>query len=254
MLFGLGLADKVVGTVNYTGYDATIHEAIRSKNITIVGTFNKVNVELVTGLQPDLILASGTYQLTLASRFAEQGKLTVMLNPTTFSKILDDLTLLGEITDQNANADILVKSMQSRADAVAAKTSGLTKTSVYVEYYADTSGYSSYGGRSYINELISMAGGVNVFSGFNGEYITTSTEEMLKANPSIIVISKGVMSTLSGITPESIKDRAGWSSISALQNDRIYEINEALLTLWGPRTVDGLEALAKVIHPEAFPA
>lgn len=254
MLFGLGLADKIVGVVSYSGYATDIQNTIKAKNITIVGTFSKVNVELVTGLQPDLIVASGAYQQALSAQFTEQGKTVVILNPTNFSGILADITLLGKVTGQNTNATALVNSMQSKVQEIIAKTSGLNKPSVYVEYYFDKNGYSSYGANSYINELIYMAGGVNVFAGSAGQYVTTGTEEILKANPAIIVISKGAMSNIAGITPDSIRARPGWNSISAVQNNRIYEIDEALITIWGPRIVDGLEALAQVIHPEVFNA
>jgi iron complex transport system substrate-binding protein len=254
ILFGLGLSDKIVGTVSYSGYATDIQNTIEAKNITVVGTFNKVNVELVTGLQPDLIVASGAYQQSLAGKFMEQGKTVVMLNPTEFSGILADITLLGKVTGQDANATTLVNSMQSKVQEITAKTSGLDKPSVYVEYYVDKNGYSSYGANSYINELISMAGGVNVFAGFQGQYVTTSTEEVLKANPAIIIISKGVMSSLSGITPDSIKARQSWENIDAVKNNKIYEVDEALITIWGPRIVNGLEELAQVIHPEVFNA
>ena len=163
-------------------------------------------------------------------------------------------TLLGKVTGQNANAKALVDSMQSKVQEITFKTSGLNEPSVYVEYYVDKNGYSSYGANSYITELISMAGGVNIFAGFQGQYVTTSTEEVLKANPEIIVISKGIMSSLSGITPDSIKARESWNSIDGVQNNRIYEVNEALITIWGPRIVNGLEALAQVIHPEVYNA
>jgi iron complex transport system substrate-binding protein len=254
MLFSLGLQDKVVGAVSYSGYAQSVKDGITNQNITIVGTFNKVNTELVTGLQPDLIIASGSYQQSLASKFAEQGQKTVILNPTKFSQILSDIKLLGKLTGTDANATTLTSSMQSRADAVTAKVANLSKPGVYVEYYFDNTGYSSYGADSYINELIGMAGGVNVFAGFKGQYVTTSTEEIVKAKPSIIVICNGVMSTMSGLTPDTLKARTGWSTISAVQNNQIYTINENVLTLWGPRIVDGLEAMAKVIHPEAFPS
>ena len=254
MLFGLGLSDKIVGVVSYSGYPTEIQDTIETKNLTIVGTFSKVSIELVTSLQPDLIVGSGAYQQALAEKFTEQGKTVVLLNPTKFSGILADIILLGKVTGQNANATALVDSMQSKVQEVTAKTSGLNTPSVYVEYYVDKNGYSSYGANSYINELIDMAGGVNVFAGFAGQYVTTSTEEILKANPAIIVIAKGAMSKLSGITPDAIKARESWNQISAVQNNKIYEIDEAILTLWGPRIVNGLEALAEVIHPEVFNA
>ncbi len=252
ILFGLGLSDKIVGTVSYSGYAADIQNAINTENITVVGTFGKVNVELVTGAEPDLIIASGSYQQALAAKFTEQGKTVVVLNPTKFSSILADITLIGTITGQNDNARTLVDNMSSTAQEIVTKTSGLTTPSVYVEYYVDKNGYSSYGAKSYINELISMAGGVNVFAGFAGQYVTTNTEEIVKANPNIIIISTGVMSKLSGVTPESISTRESWNSTSAVQNGKIYEVDEALLTIWGPRIVDGLDTLAHIIHPEAF--
>ena len=254
MLFSLGLQSKIVGLVTYAGYAQTIQDTIKSQNITTVGTFSKVNTELVIGLQPDLIIASGSYQQALATKFAEQGKTTVILNPTKFSEILADIKLLGKLTGTDSEATTLTNSMQNRVDAVINKTANLKKPGVYVEYYFDKTGYSSYGADSYINELIGMAGGVNVFAGFKGQYITTSTEEIVKANPSIIVISNGVMSQLAGLTPDSLLAREGWSTISAVQNNQIHQINESILTLWGPRIVDGLEALARVIHPEVFPA
>jgi iron complex transport system substrate-binding protein len=252
ILFGLGLADKVIGLVSYSGYDTYIQDAITNQNITVVGTFNKVNVEIVTGLQPDLIVASGAYQQSLAANFEEQGKTTIILNPTEFSGILSDIRLLGNVTGKGADAIALVNNMQSKVDDIENRTNDLGKPSVYVEYYMDKGGYYSYGAASYVNELISMAGGVNVFAGDNKQYETTDTETLIGLNASIVVISKGVMSQMSGITPDSIKAREGWSTIDALKNDKIFEINESLLTIWGPRIVDGLDALARVIHPEAF--
>ncbi len=252
ILFGLGLSDKIVGVVSYTGYDADIQNTLKDKNITIVGTFNKVNVELVIGLQPDLIVASGAYQQSLAAKFTEQGKTVVILNPTKFSGILADIAILGKVTGQDSQATSLINNMQSKAQEIMEKTNNLSTPSVYVEYYVDKNGYSSFGANSYVNELIEMAGGVNVFAGFTSQYVTTSTEEVLKANPSIIIISKGVMSSLAGITPDSIRARPSWNNTSAVQNNKIYEVNEALITIWGPRIVDGLEALAQIIHPEVF--
>jgi iron complex transport system substrate-binding protein len=75
---------------------------------------------------------------------------------------------------------------------------------------------------------------------------------IIVANPEVIVISKGVMSGLAGITPESIKARPGWNTTSAVVNDRIRVVNEELITLGGPRIIDGLEQMARAIHPELF--
>ncbi len=252
VIFGLDLADKLVGSVSYSGYTQEIKNTMTQQNITGVGTFSKVNVELVIGLQPDLIIASGSYQQSLAAKFEEHGKAVMFLNPKNFSGILADITLLGTVTGQDTQATTLVTEMSNRAQEITAKSSNLSTPSVYVEYYFDQSGFSSYGAKSYVNELISMAGGVNVFADFNDQYITTSTEEILRVNPSLIIISKGVMSNMSGITPQSILNRESWNNIAAIQTNSIYEVDESLLTIWGPRIVNGIEELAKIIHPEVF--
>jgi len=253
MLSGLELLDKTVGVVSYSGYATDIQNTIEAKNITVVGTLNKVSVESVIGLQPDLIIASGAYQQSLAAKFEEQGKTVMILNPTKFSEILADISLLGKVTGQDATATILVNNMQNRAQEITSKTTNLSTPSVYVEYFVNKNGYSCYAGSSHVNDLIEMAGGVNIFQNVTDQFVTTSTEEVLKANPEIIVISKGVMSSLSGITPDSIRARPSWNSTIAVQNNRIYEVDEALITIWGPRIVDGLETLAELIHPEVFP-
>jgi iron complex transport system substrate-binding protein len=103
-----------------------------------------------------------------------------------------------------------------------------------------------------VNDLISMAGGVNVFAGFSGAYVTTSSEVIITANPDAIVISNGIMASLVGLTPNVIMQRPGWNETSAVQNNKIYLVDENLITIGGPSVIDGLEELAKIIHPEIF--
>ncbi|NLE04919.1 MAG: ABC transporter substrate-binding protein [Crenarchaeota archaeon] len=251
-ILGLDLGDRLIGTANYTGYSQAVKNTIAEKNITVVGTFNKINVEVVIGLQPDLIIASGTYQQTLAAKFEEQGKIVIFTNPKNFTGILSAITMIGKATGQEDKAAVIVNEMNNKAQEISEKVNGLGTPSVYVEYYLDQMGFSCYGANSYVNELISIAGGVNVFANSDSQYVSTNTEEVINANPSIIVISKGVMSSLVGITPESMQARDGWGNIEAVQEGKIFEIDESLLTIWGPRIMEGLEELAEVIHPEAF--
>jgi len=148
-------------------------------------------------------------------------------------------------------AEALVTSMRERIQEVTEKTRNLPRPRVYIEYFFN-GGYWSYGSESFVSELIDMAGGINVFAGYAGKYISTSTEEVLKADPEIIVVSKGSMAEACGLSPEAIRKRSGWNEVSAVQNNRIYEVKEDLIVRPGPRIVDGLEALAKIIHPEVF--
>jgi len=252
ILFALDLQEKVVGAPTYSGYSSEIQEKISSGEITTVGSFSQISIETIVSLDPDLILAKGGYQLSTAERLVELGKTVVIVIHQGFDGLLSDILLVGEITGQNEEAETFVGDMESRAQEIVEKTKDLTKPRVYVEYYFN-GGFGSYGSNSVVDELISMAGGVNVFTGFSGQYLETSTEEILKANPEIIIISKGAMSELCGLISQTIRDRPSWDATNAVQENQIYEIDENLITVAGPRIIDGLEELAKILHPELFP-
>ncbi len=250
ILFALGLGDKVVGVDETSDYPPEVQERVNAANLTTVGKYSLINLELVVGLEPDLILASGAaVQGPIVESLEELGQPVMVLNPKKFDGVLADIALVGKATGKIAEAEALVANIQNKAQEIAEKTQGAPEPRVYVEYFFN-GGYATYGSESFVDELVSMAGGVNVFAGFSGQYLETSTEEVLKANPEIIVIAKGKMSILCGLTPETIKERPGWDEVQAVQNGQIYEIGNDLLLSKGPRLIMGLEELASIIHPE----
>ena len=252
IIFALNLQEKLFGAPTYTGYSPEIQERIDSGELTTVGTFSQISIETIVGLDPDLILAKGGFQLSTAERLMELGKTVVVVTHQGFDGLLSDISLIGQITGQDTEAEAFVGDMESTAQEIMDKTKDLTKPRVYVEYYFN-GGFASYGATSVVNEMISMAGGVNVFEDYEGQYMETSTEEILEANPEIIIISKGVMSEGCGLTPQTIRERAGWDKTTAVQENQIYEVDENLITVAGPRLAGGLEELAKIFHPELFP-
>ncbi|MFX0203885.1 MAG: ABC transporter substrate-binding protein [Candidatus Hodarchaeota archaeon] len=251
ILFALGLGGKVVGVDEWSDYPLEVQERIEEGNLTTVGSFTEVSIEKVVGLEPDLILAGGGVQSVVAESLGELGQPVIVLYPKKVDGILSDILLIGKITGQIDEAEALVTGMNEKIQQIADKTRNLPKPRVYVEYFFD-GGYWSYGSESFVDELIYKAGGINVFAGFAGKFIMTSTEEVLKANPDIIIISKGGMAITCGLTPEEIKKRPGWSEIYAVQNNQIYEIESDLICREGPRIVEGLMALARVMNPELF--
>lgn len=253
ILFALELGDKVVGVDQYSDYPQEVKDRVDAGNLTIVGSFAEISIEMVMSLQPDLVMATGGVQRVVVESLEGLGQPVVVLYPygKGFDGMLGDITLVGKITGQNEEAEALVADMEKRVQEIADKTQDAAKPRVYVEYFFN-GGYWSYGGGSYVNDLISLAGGTNVFSGFELGYLETSTEEILKANPEVIVISQGDMAMACGLTPETIKERLAWSEISAIQNNRIYEIDEDILSRPGPRMANALETLANLLHPELF--
>lgn len=245
ILFALGLGQKVVGVDQYSDYPPEVQERVKAGNLTIVGSFVNINVETVIGLKPDLILAFGGVQRPIVERLEELGQTVVVLYPKSFEGVLHDIILVGKATGKVDEAKTLVANIQKKAQEIVNKTKDLYRPRVYLEYFSD-GGYWTFAGDSYGNELIYMAGGINIFAGFQGTYISVSTEEIVKANPEIIIITKG------RIKPEDIKNRPGWDKIYAVQHNKIYEIDENIISRPGPRLIEALEELAKIIHPELF--
>ena len=254
ILFALGLGDKVVGVDEFSDYPPEVQERVKAGNLTVVGSFGEAfNVEAIMGLQPNLILASGGIQhlIGIIEELEGLGLPVVVIYPKGVDGVFSDILLIGEITGQMDEADALMTNMVKRIREVTDKTQNLPRPRVYIEYFFD-GGYWSYGSESFASELIYMAGGINVFAGYAGKYLSTSTEEVLKADPEIIIISEGSMAEACGLSPEVIRERSAWNEVYAVRNDQIYEIDEDFISRTSPRIVDGLEALAKIIHPEVF--
>lgn len=251
ILYALGLGDKIVGVDEYSDHPTEVLDRVEEGTLTTVGSFAEINLELVVGLEPDLILATGGVQRVVAESLEGQGQTIVVLYPERFEGVLADISLVGKITGKTDEAGAIVTDMQTRAQEIADKVKDLPKPSVYIEIFFN-GGYWSFGSDAYATELISMAGGTNVFSAVSGGHISTSAEEILQADPEIIIISKGSMAEGCGLTPEVIIARPGWTEISAVKNDQIFEITESIMVRGVPRLIEGLEELAEVIHPEVF--
>ena len=250
ILFGIGLEDKIVGAPIYDHYSVEIQNALDSGKITSVGDFQTISIETVVALDPDLIISKAGFQLSTANRFIELGKTVVVLTHSGFNGYLNDISLVGKVTGQDSEASAFVSAMETAAQQIEDKTKDLVKPKVYVEYGA----MNSFGAESVVNELVTKAGGINIFGDFESQYLTTSTEEILKENPDIIIISTGVMSSYYGCTPDEIKSRESWNLLSAVIDNKIYEVDENLITVAGPNIVDGIQELAQIFHPEAFNA
>jgi len=101
---------------------------------------------------------------------------------------------------------------------------------------------------SFIDALIGLAGGSNIGASAQMQWAQLSTEEIIAQDPEIIILGD----VNYGVTIEMVKDRPGWSVITAVKNGAIYPIDDILISRPGPRIIDGLEALVRIIHPELF--
>lgn len=250
ILFALGLEDRVVGVTKYCDYPPRVKELVEEGKVAVIGGFSDPNIERVVALDPDLVLAAHSLQLKAIEQLEEKGVTVVGLDPKSLKDVLNDILLVGKVTGKEAEAKALVESMEQRIENVVSKTKEAQyRPRVYYEVWHDP--LMSAGPGTWINELIELAGGVNIFSDAKAPYPEVSSESIITRNPEIIIIKVGYMG---GVAKEEIKRRPGWEAIDAVRNDRIYEVDENILIRPGPRIVEGLETLARIIHPELFGA
>lgn len=250
IIFALNLEDKLVGVDNYDYYPPEIAEKIDLLNIPEVGQYADMSIEAIVDLQPDLVIAAMRVQHETVKNLEAVGQTAMIIYPQNFDDVLADISLIGEATGHSEEAEALVTTIVDKAQQIADKTQDASKPRVYIEY-SFNGGYQSFGSGSFADELINKAGGQNIFTDSPSAYIATSSEEVIVSNPEIIIIAKGAMSAAAGLTPETIRNRPGWSEIDAVQNNQIYKIEERLL-LPGPAMIDGLESIARIVHPEIF--
>ena len=148
--------------------------------------------------------------------------------------------------DTTALVDSLKARVQAVDDAIAPLSS---RPSVFYEIDAtDPAKPYTYGPGTFGDLLISRAGGFNIGGQLTDPYPQISLEQIVVANPSIILLGDSMW----GVTPESVLARPGWETVAAVQSASVFPIDDNLISRPGPRLVDGLEALAKLIHPGVF--
>ena len=151
------------------------------------------------------------------------------------------------IRDRSREAAELVEKLQGRVKAVQDKILPLSYAPL-VFYELDGSDPAkpwTMGPNTFLSKLIRMAGGFNLGDSLSSEWGQFSQEELIKTNPQIILLGDSNY----GVTPEQVAARPGWDALTAVQENQVYPFNDDLVSRPGPRMVDGLEALARLLHP-----
>ena len=244
ILFAVGAGEQVVGRDEFSDYPEEA-KALPS----IGGSFGEYNVEAIVALEPDLVIAAEINTPELVKQLEDLGVTVYYLgNPTTLEEMYGKLETVAELTGHDVSD--LVSSLQARVAAVDEKIAPISaRPNVFYEIDAsDPSKPYTYGPGTFGDLLITRAGGTNVGSVSTDAYPQLSLEQIVVENPSIIILGDSMW----GVTPESVLERAGWESIEAVNANQIFPIDDNLISRPGPRLVDGLEALAKILHPDLF--
>lgn len=252
ILFAIDAGDKVVGVTDYCDYPYDFAAWVAAGNMTSVGDFKAPNIEVITALDPDLILASGGVQKGSVDNLRARGYKVLVLDPNSVVGILKNIELVGNATGNRAEATALINNLTNRINAVTETVANADKPRVYYEVYYDATSSWTIGSLAWQNELIVKAGGTNLFADQQIDYYQYQVESLIARNPDVIVLPASGMGSGQLEDLDAIKARPGWDTTNAVQNDRLYQINSNIIERSGPRVADAIEQLAEFIHPELF--
>jgi iron complex transport system substrate-binding protein len=240
IVFAIGAGDRLVGNTSYCDYPPA------AKNVAKVGDTLHPSLERIIALKPQVVLISTASQLeTFTQQLQNQNIAAFVTDPHDLDGVFRSIEQVGRIMGQEQQANALVQKLRDRANAI--EQAVKQEPPVRVFYQASGEPLYTAGRDAFVTDLIRRAGGISVTADVPGAWPKFSNESALAAKPAAIILPTGGSMGAANSTPaEALR------SSPAVQTGRIYKINDDHLARPGPRIVEGLEEMARALHPEAF--
>ncbi|RPH81447.1 MAG: cobalamin-binding protein [Candidatus Rokuibacteriota bacterium] len=244
IVFSLGASERLVGRTDFCDYPAAV------KATPSVGGMVNPSLETLVSLRPDLVVATDEGNREETVRQLERLRIpTYLVHANRIAETVDLITRVGELTGRQAEAPRLAAEMLRRIDAVRRAVARFPRPRVLYVLWPDP--LIVPGRASMLTELIDVAGGASITAADGDAYPRFSLEAAVARAPEVIILadhSTGA-STAGRPSPEKWRQLA---SVPAIRAGRLHSADLSLLHRYGPRVPEGLEMLARIIHPEAF--
>ena len=240
ILFAIGAGGRVVATDEFSDYPEAARRLPRL-------AYSDPDPEAALALAPDLVLMAGQ-QRARVGQFRDLGMTVLFLDEAVdVEGVIADVETFGEFTGAREQAAALAASMRARAGAVAAAVADAGPgPRVFFELTADL--YTA-GPDTFVGNLLTLAGAENVAAGAETRFPQLSAEAVVAAAPEVVLLADAEW----GESRETVCARPGWDAIPACVSGRVHPVGGDLVSRPGPRVVDGLEQVARLLHPERFP-
>ncbi len=242
-LIHLGLADKIIGIDTYSADIPGLKANLPQFDMMAPDT------EALAALKPDIILATGMSKSDGDDPFKPLLDLGVSMtyipSATSLEAIKEDIDFLGQITGTETKAAEIVTSMEKEiAELVALVPTSEAKPQIYFEIAAAPNMYS-FGKNTFLNELITLAGGENILAD-QDSWVSVSEEVILAKNPTVIFTNVNYIDN----PIEEIMSRPGWDSISAVKEKRVYQVDKNTSSRPNEFVTKGLREILVALYPE----
>jgi len=245
ILFSLGLDESVVGVTRDSDYPPAATQK------PTVGTFWQPNIEAVIALKPDLVVTLNLQQQRgLAGRLTRMGYKCLTLDISTVDGLFAAIATVATATNKGQQAERVLGSMKAKMAAITDKIRARDR--VKVLWVVQREPLRVAGRNTFVNELIELAGGENAIGQTLHVYPPIGGEQIIASAPQVIIEP-----TMSGDDAQGQHDQAAsfwkrYTTVPAVADGRIYVINGDLVSRLSPRLGDGIETIAKCLHPEVF--
>lgn len=243
IVFAAGAGDKLVGVTTADDFPPAVDSLPAFSALPI-------DFEAITALEPDLVLA--TDQVNTPRDAETFSALDLPMYFFSFGSLRDvwaSIRTTGDLLGTPRAATATVDSLQATVEALRARTASLAERPRVLVLIGDETLYS-FGASSYVHTLVELAGGQSLTATLDTEAPVLSEEYVLTNEPDVIVGAFGAdydTSRLLALHPT-------WDVVPAIQNDRVYSLNPALLLRPGPRLIQGARQMAQALHPDRFAA
>jgi iron complex transport system substrate-binding protein len=240
IVFAMGAGDRLVGRTSYCNYPA------EAKAVAEVGDTLHPSLERIISLKPQLVLISTASQLEVFTQQLQNQNIAVFVtDPHDLDGVFRSIEQVSLILGHDEQARLLVQKLRERANAV--EEAVKQKQPVRVFYQLSAEPLYTAGHDAFVTDLIRRAGGISVTAGVSGAWPKYSNESALAAKPEAIILpTGGSMGTGNSTVTEALRQSP------AVLEGRVYKINDDHLVRPGPRAVEGLEEMARALHPDAF--
>lgn len=233
----LGRAEWLVGVDDHSDHPP---EVVR--RLPRIGADLDIDVDRIAQLEPDLVITSLTvpgHERCLA-RIRDAGLPYLVTEPHSLADVAADIRRIGAALDAASRAERIAR----RFDELDGRAPDRNPMPVLVEWWPKP--VIAPGRKSWVNEMLTLAGGFNPFAHIDAESTEISTEQAVSAGPGAIVMSWCGVDEAK-YRPHVVARREGWQDIPAIRNGSIHAVSEAWLGRPGPRLLDGIERLRAVI-------
>jgi len=249
MLYAIGAGPRMVGVGSYDSYPPEV------KSLPRVGALIDPNVELILSLEPQLVVIYGS-QTDLKQQLARAGIGVFEYRHAGLADVTTSIRALGQRTGTGARAEEIAAAIDRGLEGIRLAVRNRPRPRTLLVFGRERlalRGLYASGGIGFLNDMLQVAGGANVFADVKVQSVQATTEQVLARRPEVVLETRALNSAWpSGDREAELNVWQALASVPAVRNKRVLFLFDDRIVIPGPRVVEGTRVMAMALHPEAF--